>query len=307
MPQTLIEYSKQTQDPILSGIVETFARSSPILDALPFKSIEGNALAYNQEKILPGIGFRGINEAYDESVSVLLPQTEKIKIMGGDMDTDKALVKMYGASRRTTDIMMQSKAAALKFTKEYFDGDEIADVKSFDGMNKRITGSQLLHADGAGTIGEELTKNMLLLLIDTLDEKPDLLVWGKAFDRQVDALYENSNILQVDKNQWGDRIRLFNGIPIAIIGKDHLGAEILDFDETEGSSTGTTASAYAFKFGIDQYVCGLQNGVPEGTDLGETDVKPVFRYRFEWLLGIAMFHPRCASRLKGVLKQSGVL
>ncbi len=307
MAQTLIEYSKQTQDPILSGVIETFARSSPILDALPFKSIVGNALAYNQEKTLPGIGFRGINEAYDESVSVLLPQTEKIKILGGDMDTDKALVKMYGASRRTTDIMMQSKAASLKFTKEYFDGDEITDAKSFDGMNKRIAGDQIIHADGAGTIGEELTKNMLLCLIDKLDEKPDLLVWGKAFDRQVDALYEGSNILQVDKNQWGDRIRLFNGIPIAIIGKDHLGTEILDFDETEGSSSACTASAYAFKFGVDQYVCGLQNGEPEGVDLGEIDAKPVFRYRLEWLIGMAMFHPRCAARLRGILKKSGVL
>jgi hypothetical protein len=305
--QTLIEYSKQTQDPILSGVIETFAKSSVILDALPFKSIVGNALAYNQESVLPGIGFRGINEAYNESVGVLLPLTEKIKIMGGDMDTDKALVKMYGSARRSTDILMQSKAAALSFTKEFFDGDEAANVKGFDGVNKRITGAQLIHADGSGTIGEELTKNMLLVLIDALDEKPDLLVWGKAFDRQVDALYAASNILSVDKNQWGERIRLFNGIPVGIVDKDHLGNTILGFDETEGSSTGTTASAYAFKFGIDQYVCGLQNGEPEGIDLGEIDVKPVFRYRLEWLIGIAMFHPRCAARLKGILKLSGIL
>ena len=304
---TLIEYAKGTQDPILAGVIETFARTSPVMDALPFKNIVGNALAYNQESVLPGVGFRGINKAYAEAVGVWLPLTEKIKIMGGDMDTDKALVKMYGPTRRASDIYAQSKAAALKFTKEFFDGDEVSDPESFDGMNKRLSGAQLIHADGAGTIGEELIKNHLMLLIDACDEKPDLLVWGKAFERQVDNLYEGSHVLSIDKNQWGDRIRLFNGIPIAVIGKDNLGVEILDFDETEGSSIGTTASAYAFKFGEDLAVSGLQNGPPEGVDLGEIDLKPVFRYRMEWLIGIAMFHPRCAARLKGVLKASGIV
>jgi hypothetical protein len=302
--QTLIEYSKQTQDPILSGVIETFAKSSVILDALPFKSIQGNALAYNQESVLPGIGFRGINQAYDESVGVLLPFTEKIKIMGGDMDTDKALVKMYGASRRATDILMQSKAASLRFSKEFFDGDEATDVRGFDGINKRLAGNQVIYA---GDNGANLSKNMLLRLIDAIDEKPDLLVWGKAFDRQVDSLYSGSTIISIDKNQWGERVRLFDGIPIGIVDKDHLGNVILDFDETRGSSGAVCGSGYAFKFGIDQYVSGLQNGEPEGIDLGEIDSKPVYRYRLEWLIGMAMFHPRCAARLAGVTKITGIV
>jgi len=304
MAQTLIEYSKQTQDPILSGVIETFAKSSVILDALPFKSIQGNALAYNQESVLPGIGFRGINKAYAESVGVLLPLTEKIKIMGGDMDTDKALVKMYGASRRATDIQMQSKATALRFTKEFFDGDEATDVTGFDGVNKRLTGNQVIYAGDNGAV---LTKNLLLLLIDALDEKPDLLVWGKAFDRQVDNLYSGSTIITIDKNQWGERVRLFDGIPIGIVDKDHLGSVILEFDEIRGTSGSACGSAYAFKFGVDQYVAGLQNGEPEGVDLGEIDTMPVYRYRLEWLIGMAMFHPRCAARLAGVLKAATIL
>lgn len=303
MAQTLIEYSKQTQDPILSGVIETFAKSSVILDALPFKNIPGNALAYNQESVLPGIGFRGINKAYAESVGVLLPLTEKIKIMGGDMDTDKALVKMYGSARRSTDILMQSKAYALRFSKEFFDGDEATDMESFNGINKRLTGAQVIYA---GDNGANLSKNMLLQLIDLVDEKPDLLVWGKAFNRQVDALYEGSTIIKIDKDQWGDRIRLFDGIPIGIVEKDNVGAVILDFDETRGTED-ECASAYAFKFGIDQYLCGLQNGEPEGVDLGEIDEKPVWRYRLEWLIGMAMFHPRCASRLAGVTKKTGIV
>ena len=307
MAHTLIEYAKGAQDAVLAGVIETFARTSPIMDALPFQDISGNALAYNQESVLPGVGFRGINKAYAEAVGVWLPLTEKLKIMGGDMDTDKALVKMYGPTRRAADIYAQSKAAALKFTKHFFDGDEVSDPEGFDGMNKRLAGNQLIYADGSGTAGAELTKNALLRLIDACDEKPDLLIWGKAFDRQVDALYEGSTIITIDKNQWGDRVRLFDGIPIGIVDKDHLGDVILGFDETVGTSSGVCASAYAFKFGENLYVSGLQNGAPDGVDLDEIDSKPVFRYRLEWLIGLAMFHPRCAARMAGVIKKSGVI
>jgi len=307
LAHNLIEYAKGTQDPILAGVIETFARTSPIMDALPFQNIEGNALAYNQENTLPGIGFRSLNEGYTESVSVWLPQTEKIKIMGGEMDTDTALVKMYGPGRRTSDIYSQSTAAALKFTKNFFDGDELSDTESFDGMNKRLAGNQLIYADGAGTTSAELTKNQLLQLIDACDEKPDLLVWGKAFGRQIDALYDDSNILTTDKNQWGDRIQLFDGIPIGIVDKDNDGSTILGFDETVGVSGAVCASAYAFKFGENLYVSGLQNGGPTGKDFGEISSSPVYRYRLEWLIGIAMFHPRCAARLCGVKKMSGIV
>lgn len=306
MAFTLIEYAKGAKDEVLAGVIETFAKASAVMDALPFKNIAGNALAYNQESVLPGIGFRGINKAYAEAVGVWLPLTEKIKIMGGDMDTDKAFVKMYGPGRRAADIYSQSKAAALRFTKEFFDGDEASDPEGFNGMNKRLIGAQLIYADGSGTAGAVLAKNDLLQLIDACDEKPDLLAWGKAFDRQVDNLYEGSNIITIDKNQWGERVRLFDGIPVGTVDKDQLGNVILDFDETVGTSAGICGSAYAFKFGEDIAVCGLQNGPPEGVDLGEIDSKPVFRYRVEWLIGIAMFHPRCAARLAGVIKASGI-
>jgi len=39
-------------------------------------------------------------------------------------------------------------------------------------------------------------------------------------------------------------------------------------------------------------------------DLGEIDEKPVFRTRIEWYCGMAVFHPRAAARLKGVVRSS---
>ena len=63
MALTLVEAAKTVQNPIQSAIIEMYARSSSILAALPFTTIAGNALRYNREETLPGIGFRGVNEA----------------------------------------------------------------------------------------------------------------------------------------------------------------------------------------------------------------------------------------------------
>ena len=62
--------------------------------AMPFDKISGNALGYDREETLPGVGFRGVNEAFSEDVGIINPMTEVLKIMGGDMDVDRYIVVM---------------------------------------------------------------------------------------------------------------------------------------------------------------------------------------------------------------------
>lgn len=299
MAFTLIEYLKTTQSEILQAVIEKFARTSKILELLPFKDIIGNALRYNLEDSLPGIAFRGLNEAYDEDTGVLNPQTEHLKIMGGDADTDRALMKWeknFGA-RRATDLMMKVKAAALYFTKCFFDGDESSAPKEFEGLNRRLTGNQVITA---GTDGANLTMALMNQLIDAVKGTPDALYMGKRFRRQLNDLFEDSIIITVTKDQWGEDITAFAGVPIYIIEEDNSDDTILDFDETQGSTTGACASCYAVKFGVDEFLCGLQTQPIEAYDLGELETKPAFRSRVEWLMTIAIFHPKSAARLKGV-------
>ena len=64
MALTIVEASKLNPgDVVRSSIVEMYARNSDILRVLPFENIAGNALKYNREDILPGVGFRGVTLA----------------------------------------------------------------------------------------------------------------------------------------------------------------------------------------------------------------------------------------------------
>jgi hypothetical protein len=87
MALTLVEAAKlETGDVVRQAIIELYAGSSDILMNLPFETIAGNAMKYNRESSLPGVGFRGVNEAYTPSTGVLNPLTEALVIAGGDLD-----------------------------------------------------------------------------------------------------------------------------------------------------------------------------------------------------------------------------
>lgn len=53
MALTLAEASKLIQNPLQRGVVETFARTSSVLEYLPFMDVAGNAYSYNQERPCP--------------------------------------------------------------------------------------------------------------------------------------------------------------------------------------------------------------------------------------------------------------
>jgi hypothetical protein len=76
MALTLAEASKLIQNPLQRGVVETFARTSSVLEYLPFMDVAGNAYSYNQEKTLPGIAFRDYGGTYEEGTGVVNPVTE---------------------------------------------------------------------------------------------------------------------------------------------------------------------------------------------------------------------------------------
>lgn len=301
MALTLTEAAKLSQDTLQRGVIETFARTSSILEMLPFMDIAGNAYAYNQEGALPGIGFRDVNEGYTASEGVINPASERLYIAGGDVDVDRFLVQTRGNINdiRAIHTEMKAKALALAITHQIFNGDQAIDPKGFDGLKKRLSGNQVIDA---GTNGAELTITMLDELIDAVEGEPDALFCSKAMRREIKRVIQNHNgYSESQYDAFGRPVMTYGGIPIRVIETDNLGNEILGFNETQGTAS-NAGSIYAIKFGAEQYVSGLQNGGVSVRDLGELQEKPIYRTRIEWYTGLAVFHPRAAARLRGVVK-----
>jgi len=302
MAMTLLEASKLASgDVVRSGVIEMFAANSDILRAMPFLDVPGGSYNYNQEGTLPGVAFRGINEAYTESVGVINPQVEVLRIGGGDLDVDKALLKMHGDTVRTTHEAAKVKAMALYLTKKFIKGDSVAEPREFDGLVNRLTGSQLISNTGSSAAGA-LSLAKLDEVVDAVDS-PTHLIMSKAMRRRLSAAARNTAVggyIDYDQDEFGNRVTLYDGLPILIADYDDTGARIIDFDEAGGDGMGTVGtSIYCVSFGGNM-LTGLQNGMMEVSDLGEIDDKPVVRTRVEWLVGLAALHGRCAGRLYSI-------
>ena len=315
MAVTLAQAALLSQNDLQRGVIETFVQESPVLDRLPLLEIEGNAYAYNEEATLPGVAFRAVNEAYTESTGAVNQKTESLVILGGDADVDRFIVQTRGNlnDQRATQTRMKVKAASYKFQDTFFNGDVTVDTKSFDGLKKRLTGSQVVDyaTNGAGINTDDATRQGFF---DALD---DLVSRVPGLTGENGAIYANSflrgkirsagrrigGVDIVKEDMTGKRVLTWNGIPILDPGDTAAGAKILAQTETQGSSN-VASSIYAVKFGEDESdrgVTGLTNGGVMVDDLGLLQSQPVYRTRIEFYCGLGVFGGQAAARLRGVL------
>lgn len=292
MEYTLLEAAKLSTDILQRGVIETYAKSSPILEMMPFMSIEGNSYRYNQEGTLPGIGFRSVNQGYTPSAGIVNQLSENLSIAGGDVDVDRFITQTLGNvnDQRAIQTHLKVKAMSLAMTRQFFKGDSTKEVNGFDGLDKRLKGSQVLDAKG------EITIMALDELIDSVEGEPDVIFVSKSLRREIKRVIQGHNgFSESSTDAFGRRVLSYGGIQIRTIETDGLGQEILPF------SADTPGEAYAVRFGIQNYVSGLQNGSVSVRDLGELESKPSFRTRIEWYTGMAVFHPKAAAVLKGIV------
>jgi len=265
-----------------------FAETSDLLRVLMFENIPGNALGYNVEETLPGIAFRGVNESFDEGTGIINPKTETLVIGGGDLDVDTSIIKTRGAVQRTIQEGMKIKALALFWTKTFFKGDSETEVREFDGLQKRLTGTGVVVNGDAG------------LKISKLDEAIDgvdganYLAMSKSQRRHLTAYGRTLNAISYSIDEFGKQVTMYNEIPILLVDEDNTGAQILGYGEAN-----STTSVYVLAIAPNR-VQGIENGGMEVRDLGELDTKPALRTRIEWLCGFGVFSPKSAVRISGI-------
>jgi major capsid protein gp7 len=301
MPMTLVEAAKlETRNLVRSGVIEQFARTSDILRVLPFQDIQGNALAYNREEVLPGVAFRGVNEGYPESVGVINPATETLYIAGGDLDVDRFIIQTMGAGVRSTHENMKIKALAQAWTTKFIKGDTTIQPREFDGLQARLTGYNLIPA-GSTSGGDPLKLELLDEAIDRVTN-PTHILMSRALRRKFKAARNTPSIagsITLDKDDFGRPVDVYNGLPLLTSYGDAVSPDPLGFNEAAPGGGTTATSLYVLSMGTDA-VSGIQNGGMDVRDLGELDTMPLWRTRVEWYSGLGIFNGAAAVRLWGI-------
>lgn len=298
---TIVEHSKGS-DPLTQAYVEIFASKSDVLAAFPFKNISGGAYPYIVEDEGGGIAFRGINESYTASIGVENPQVESLKISGGDMDVDIALLKMQGEARRAREETKKIKALARGFTDALLSGDSSTDPREFDGLQKRLTGAQVISNSGASG-GAALSLAKLDEMIAQVNNPTHLIMNKKFRDVHFKALMRNQTLMgnvEMRKNDVGKLLPYYNDLPMLIGYETGPETGILPFSEAyTGGGTANGSSIYCVSF-MDGHACGIQDSPIDVRDLGELDTAPKKRTRVEWLAAMVVENPYSGARLRDI-------
>ena len=291
----LEEAAKLSTDVLQRGVVETIVKESPILQMLPFMTIEGNSYKYTQENTLGSADFYGVNATWTESTATFTQQSSTLSILGGDADMDNFIQRTASnlLDQRAIQVAKKAKAVAQRFESTFIYGDMAVDPNGFNGVRKLISNPDQVVT--AGVNGASLTTAMLDDVIDRVKGgKPEILLMSKRSRRKLKSLMVASNhYVERGESSFGRQVMMYDGIPV----------EVSDFildTETQGTSN-SCSSAYAVGFGAEEALTGLQNGGIEVVDVGQLETKDGTRVRIRWYCGLALFNQLRCAKLVGVL------
>lgn len=149
MSVTLAQAMLNTQDAIQKGVLDEFAKSGFIMNNLTFENTvapsgSGNTLTfgYTRLKTQANASFRAVNTEYTPAEVQKERVTGELKILGAAFEIDRVLAKVNAL---VDEVGLQSsqavKAVNAKFNDAAINGDSAVDAKSFDSLDKVLTGS----------------------------------------------------------------------------------------------------------------------------------------------------------------------
>ena len=280
---TMVEALKIIEVPLKKGIVETIVRESAVLELLPIVAINGNAFNYVQEESTGTVGFRAVNADYSHTNPTNVTKTESLKRLGSKVEVDRFIELTQNIHNvRAEATQSKSKAIANEFTRTFFAGNATTNVLEFDGLDVRITGSQVLDKTDAGS-PTLLDAGMIHELLDTVQGGADVLFVNKKTRRKLTSMFAGQGAyIQSGQDAFGRPQQFFGDVRLAVIDDAYIADN----------------SIYGVKFGMDAGIVGIQAGELQAVDNGLRGV--MYETLIEWYVSIVNGNPKGIARLKGI-------
>ena len=310
----IVNHAKTTRDPMLSGVLNTLLMRSNIIEEMPWDTIGTLSQRTTRWKTLPAVTFRKINGAFSGDIGRYEQVEETVTSLGIDIDVDVMLDRDQGATSdpRATQSEMAIASMAYTFNDTFINGDQASDPDAFNGLKKRVANlpsAQTITAaaNGLDVNASDANRHTFLDLLEQaiyeLEGEADLIIGNGTSFRALGSVTRRLGLLDTTRDQFGRRIRRFGegGPRMVDIGtKSDQSTAIITNTETQGASSATT-SLYLVRFGLGQYLHGIQEFPVRTKDLGERESQPQMRTRVEWTPGLAQSNDRSVVRIKGLI------
>lgn len=268
MAITLEEAKVGMADKVDQNVVDTFRRSSLLLDNLIFDNAispgtGGSTLAYGyvQLKTPSTANVRTINSEYTAGEAKREEKTSKAIVMGGKFQIDRVLI---GTSGAVDELAFQAEQK-IKATANYFhnlviNGNVTTGVgvqNTFDGLNKILTDAETeitSTIDVSTSALMDTNYNALLDEVDAflsaLDGKPSMLLMNDKMLSKMRSAARRAGYYASSRDEFGRTVETYNDIPMVDMGKYYDGSATKDVIET--TAEGKT-DIYAVSIGLDAF------------------------------------------------------
>lgn len=324
MAITLQEAKVGMTDKVDQQIVDTFQRSSLLLDRLTFdNSISpgtgGSTLSYGYVQLLTPstAAVRTINSEYTPGEAKRTEKTTKAIIMGGSFQVDRVVQSTSGA----VDELAFQAEQKITATSNYFhnlviNGTSAASgagyvTNAFDGLKKLLAGTSTeITSEVSLTSSSELDSNAQAFLdeldafLSVMDGTPDMLLMNKKMLNRVRSAARRAGYYDRSRDDFGRVVETYNGIALMDAGKYYNGSATVDVVDTSAASSSAagTTSIYAVVLGLD----GFHGISPTGNSVISSYMPDlnapgaVKKGEVELVAGVALKNTLKAAVLKGI-------
>ena len=265
MAVTLAQAKLNVTDDLQAGIIDEFAKSSFILNNIPFHDCVspvggGATLTYGYTRLVtqPTAAFRAVNSEYTPAEVQKQRYTTDLKVFGGSYEVDRIIAGMGGiANEVALQASQKVKAASALFSDTIINGDSATNPLVFAGLDVAVTGTDTEYKPGSAidlSTSAKVTDNAVAF-VDALDEwlgtmeGTDAILCNSKMAAKFRAIARRMGMYQMTKNDFGQPVEYYGNIPFVDIGaKPGSNLPIIGID----NSAGTTA-IYAVKFGLDGF------------------------------------------------------
>ena len=264
MAVTLAQARLNVTDDLQAGIIDEFAKSSYILNNIPFADVVspvgGGATltyAYTRQITQPTADFRKINAEYTTHEVQKQRYTTDLKVFGGAFEIDRIIADMGGI---VDEVAWQSaqkvKAASALFSDTIINGNSSVDEDVFDGLDVALTGSDTEVTSNIDlSTSANVTSNYMAFLdildefLSKLDGTPSALLMNGNMAAKLRAVARRASMYQTTKDNYGRQVEMYGNIPFV-----DLGAKPGSNDPIVATkSSGGTSPIYAVRFGMDAF------------------------------------------------------
>lgn len=299
---TLTESAKLSQDMLLSGIIETIVTVDQFFEILPFREIEGNALAYNRENVVGDSQFLGVGGTITAKAAATFTKvTDSLTKIIGDAEVDEMIqaTRSNINDQKSVQIASKAKSVARNFANTLINGDGTSNT--FSGLLDLVPAGQTV----SETNGSDFSFEILDELLDLVIDKDGVVDYILMNSRELRSYYKllralgGATIGDVVTLPSGQQVPGYRGTPI-------FRNNYIPTDQDQGTAEGVCSTVFAGTLDQGEGEVGITGITASGAagirvqEVGVSETKDETITRVKWYCGLSNFSQLGVAAAKGI-------